>query len=497
MRQASLKPNKRASFRGAVAKCRGSQRELFTEVKSQSDVSVRHNGGGSLDPVMVRLIGFGCVGSAVYRAINIDKSIPGVSVSKILVLRKNVARVVEVPDGCVAVGASMFTTDVEEFFSGAEEDVIIDASNDDRPQTILRALGYGLPVISANKKLLATHGDAFVQAALEEQTHFQQEAAALAKVGVFRELNTLRLFGIRRLAAISNGTANFVLSRRTKEGIDYDAALQEAGDLGYAEADPTLDVDGFDSHFKNKLLAATAFGLPSLLNGSVDDTVYRDGIRGIDSETFRFADHYGLVVKLVSSATVIENNRIALKTIPTLVAADSFLGTINGVNNAVVVEDELGPPTELAGPGAGGDATAAAIVADLAQIRRARVQGNPPEAFQNLLKSTGLRLARREEVPMRPVFQSASPQHDPGVMKKKFEVLERAGLSVEQFHNGSEIDSAGCTPDVLACEETNLGTALEAARSLERLPCVRGPVKLLDVDTTRPLRLTRSTFHQN
>lgn len=444
--------------------------------------------------VGIRLIGFGAIGKAVYQAIESRQITSGFHVSKILIRDGLKPRFIDQPDGQSAVVAGeLFTDSLDEFLPPAgRREIVIDASDAVEPDALNRALDIRHAVISANKRLLATHGREFVDIARQRETFILHEAAALAKAPVFRNLAGYhRTLGVSSLAAISNGTANYVLSKVAAEGITLSEALTAAKELGYAEPDPTMDIDGFDSFYKNKLLAAAAFGLPDLLSKEIDGRLYRAGIRDLDPEIFRFARHTGATVKLIASASS-EADSVALKVIPTLVPRDSFLGATNGVTNGIVIADGIGPDNELGGPGAGSEATVAAILADVQLARDAIVSGVMPQEFASLAQVNGHRIAEQSEVCIRPLFQSYSPQHEAGVIARKSEALANAGIVIEQFHNGTVEDSEQCTVDFFVGESTDLATAQRAVNALEQLSCVKGRVTLLDVITTGSTPLTLS-----
>jgi len=438
--------------------------------------------------VPAAMIGFGPVGQALYRALNLEELLPGFRVCKVLVRDQNKLRTVQDLDGCpVAVPSSLIANSVEEIFADNDFSIVVDVSNMEEPSVICRALSSGRPVVSANKRLLASHGREFIRAAEDGGTFFLNEAAALGKVPVFKFISEFcARLRILRFETICNGTTNFILTQIANAGLSFEDALREAQSNKYAEADASSDIDGLDALHKAKLLTATAFGL-DILAAETDEYIYCDGIRDIAEATCTFAAHCGRVVKLVATSEMTDWG-VAIRIMPTLLPKHSFLGSLEGVENGIVVHDQLGPASEFAGPGAGPDATAAAFLSDLATARECMENATVPRAFARLTSADTNRLLPKETGTVRPVFQSYSPLHQVGVLAAKADVVCSHGISVEQIYNSTR-GMTDLTPDVIIGERTTMGQALSAARELSNLRCVTGAVKLLDVAGDEPIDL--------
>ncbi|WP_026304049.1 homoserine dehydrogenase [Kaistia granuli] len=236
--------------------------------------------------------------------------------------------------------------------------------------SVRAALDAGKHVVTANKALLAKHGTELARRAEEKGVSLNFEAAAAGGIPIIKTLReSLAGNTVGRVYGILNGTCNYILTRMEREGIAFDACLAAAQQLGYAEADPTFDVDGFDTAHKLSLLTAIAFGTE--INA---DAIYVEGIRSITTADIEAADELGYRIKLLGVATRTESG-IEQRVHPTMVPKSSPIARVDGVTNAVAVEADFVGRLVLAGPGAGGDATASAVMSDIADLARGDVVG--------------------------------------------------------------------------------------------------------------------------
>jgi homoserine dehydrogenase len=236
--------------------------------------------------------------------------------------------------------------------------------------SVRAALDAGKHVVTANKALLAKHGTELARRAEEKGVSLNFEAAAAGGIPIIKTLReSLAGNTVSRVYGILNGTCNYILTRMEREGLAFDACLAEAQRLGYAEADPTFDVDGFDTAHKLSLLTAIAFGT------EIDaDAIYVEGIRSITTADIEAADELGYRIKLLGVATRTDSG-IEQRVHPTMVPKSSPIARVDGVTNAVAVEADFVGRLVLAGPGAGGDATASAVMSDIADLARGDVVG--------------------------------------------------------------------------------------------------------------------------
>ncbi|MFC4625973.1 homoserine dehydrogenase [Daeguia caeni] len=246
------------------------------------------------------------------------------------------------------------------------------------------ALRAGRHVVTANKALLARHGVALAKIAEEKGVLLNFEAAVAGGIPVIKAMReSLSGNSVSRVYGIMNGTCNYILTRMWEEGISFEDCLKDAQRLGYAEADPTFDIEGNDTAHKLALLTSLAFGTQI----SVDD-VYMEGISNISLADIRAADELGYRIKLLGVAQKTETG-IEQRVHPTMVPTSSVIAQVHGVTNAVAIETDLLGELLLSGPGAGGNATASAVIGDLADIAKSRpgfqhgpVFGTPAKALQ-------------------------------------------------------------------------------------------------------------------
>jgi homoserine dehydrogenase len=264
---------------------------------------------------------------------------------------------------------SLYTTDLESIVTDSDIDIIIEVIGGLEParSLILQAIDHGKHVVTANKAVISRYGEEIYEAATAAGVYVMIEAAVGGGIPVIAPLKqALSVNRLQAVMGIINGTTNYILTRMQNEGGDFADILTDAQALGYAEADPTADVDGLDAADKIAILAALAFG------GRINrDKVYCEGIRNVSAADITYAQNLGFVIKLLAIAKLPDDSNpdsIQLRVHPTLVPSHHPLASINGVNNAVLVEGEPIGQIMLYGPGAGEGPTASAIVSDLLQI---------------------------------------------------------------------------------------------------------------------------------
>ena len=321
--------------------------------------------------VRIGMLGCGTVGSAVVRELIEHEE----DISLRAGLRLEVTRVaVRDPslDRDVPLDRSRFAADAEEVAGDADVDVVCEVMGGVEParSLILSALDAGKPVVTANKELLATMGRELFDHAEAKGVDLAFEASVGGGIPLVRPLKeSLAGERVRRLVGILNGTTNYVLTRMSEDGGSFGDALAEAQGLGYAEADPEADVEGHDAAAKCAILASIAFNT----RVSVHD-VFREGISRVGPADIRNADRLGYVIKPVAIAEL-EDQDVAVRVHPAMIPADHPLAAVRDAFNAVFVEGDKVGELMLYGRGAGGDATATAVVGDLVRVARNLVQG--------------------------------------------------------------------------------------------------------------------------
>lgn len=272
----------------------------------------------------------------------------------------------------VNVPADLLTTDLESIVTDPAVDVVVEVIGGLEParSLMLKAIAHGKHVVTANKAAIARYGDEIFTAANAAGVYVLLEAAVAGGIPVIEPLKqSLCANRIHALTGIVNGTTNYILSRMQSEGSDFDTVLADAQRLGYAEADPTADVDGLDAADKIAILASLAFGGRIKLS-----EVYCEGIRKISAADITYAERLGFVIKLLATAKrepmsgVEDLDQLQVRVHPTLVAKSHPLASVNGVYNAILIEGEPVGQVMFFGPGAGSGPTASAVVADILNI---------------------------------------------------------------------------------------------------------------------------------
>ncbi|KJL18366.1 Homoserine dehydrogenase [Microbacterium oxydans] len=321
----------------------------------------------------VALLGAGAVGSQVAALLLrhgdelADRAGAELELAGIAVRNLDAPRDVDLPK-------ELFTTDAESLILGA--DIVIELIGGIEPArtNILQAIGSGADVVTANKALLATHGPELFEAADRVGASVYYEAAAAGAIPIIRPLrDSLAGDRVVRIMGIVNGTTNYILDRMETEGADFADVLADAQRLGYAEADPTADVEGYDAAQKAAILASLAFHTAVPL-----DAVYREGITSITASMIEEARAAGFVIKLLAVCERIEANgaeSISVRVYPALVPTSHPLASVHGANNAVFVEAEAAGSLMFYGAGAGGVQTASAVLGDVVSAARRHIAG--------------------------------------------------------------------------------------------------------------------------
>lgn len=274
----------------------------------------------------------------------------------------------------IDLSPDLLTTDLESIVTDPAVDIVVEVIGGLEParSLILQAIEHGKHVVTANKAVIARYGDEIFTAATNAGVYVLIEAAVAGGIPVIEPLKqSLCANRLQSVTGIVNGTTNYILTRMQNEGSDFDAVLADAQSLGYAEADPTADVDGFDAADKIAILASLAFGGRIKLA-----EVYREGIRQITSADIAYAEKLGFVIKLLATAkrdvvngdTADRPDQLQVRVHPTLVPKTHPLASINGVYNAVLIEGDPIGQVMFFGPGAGSGPTASAVTADLLNI---------------------------------------------------------------------------------------------------------------------------------
>jgi homoserine dehydrogenase len=319
--------------------------------------------------INIGMLGCGVVGSQVAALLEKNNAELSTRAGAHLVLKKIAVRDVKAArDG---INPALFTTDVQSVIDDPEIDIIIEVMGGIEParELILSAIKNGKSVVTANKALLATHGADLFTAADKKGVDLYYEAAVAGAIPIIRPMRE-SLVGdqITRVMGIVNGTTNYILTKMDEEGLAFADVLKEAQNLGYAESDPTADIEGIDAASKAAIIAGLAFHS----RVSVDD-VYREGISSITADDVAVAKAMNHVIKLLAIAELTPDDRISVRVHPTLIPRSHPLAAVREAFNAVFVEAKSAGQLMFYGRGAGGAPTASAILGDLVAVTRHRV----------------------------------------------------------------------------------------------------------------------------
>jgi len=419
------------------------------------------------EPIRIGLLGLGTVGQGLVRLLKRNRTEYVRRLGRPLLVTHAFARDLARKRDCDLTGIKVVD---DPYFIAREApvDVVVELLGGMEPARalILEAIGRGLPVVTANKALLAEDGNRLFAAARQKGVAIAFEASVAGGIPIIRVLREgLAGNRVEGLAGIINGTCNYILTQMAERGIDFAAALAEAQAQGFAEANPAFDIDGVDAAHKLTILASLAFGIPLSYPG-----VAVEGIREVTARDIALARELGYRIKPLSIAKR-SGSRIELRVHPTLVPEDHLLAKVDGVLNSVIVQADAVGQTGYYGRGAGGDATASAVVADLLEIARelgahAHFQAHPlgydPSAVQE-----------QPLVPMREVecahYVRLRVADTPGVLKAITSILAELDISIEAIlqkePKGKEDAMVAIITSVVA--EKRFGEALQKLLALK------------------------------
>jgi homoserine dehydrogenase len=427
--------------------------------------------------VRVALLGCGTVGGGVLRLLrdNGEFLFPRIGapleITHVLVQNLEKPRVPE-------CRREWLTTDPEVIFSDESVDVVVEVMGGEQPARsyIERATRAGKAIVTANKLLIAKHGPTLVADAISKGVDLAFEASVGGGIPIIRTLReALSSDSVSSVHAILNGTSNYILTRMRDAHLSFAAALKEAQELGYAEADPTLDVDGHDAAQKLIVMAMLAFGAKVETSGMVIE-----GIRALDEKDFAFAERFGFTLKHLGIGHDRGDN-VELRVHPALVRKTSVLANVDGVLNGMFVMGRALGPCLLVGRGAGDMPTAVSVVADLVDVARARIEGQPG------LMTRGIQLKQRGLLPQAEVVTRYYLRFDvgdhPGVVGSIASVLGAEGVSIEQMVQEGRADGKGSAVPVCIITHASLeGAVSRALGAIEKQSFMRGRPRLIRIE---------------
>ncbi|MDA8308974.1 MAG: homoserine dehydrogenase [Deltaproteobacteria bacterium] len=426
----------------------------------------------------VGLVGWGTVGCGVIQVLRENAAVIESRLGASLELRR-VADLDLERERPVSVPREMLTTNVEDILKDPEIQIVIELIGGLKAaKTVIRAaLENGKHVVTANKALLAHDGNELFGLAREKGLSLSFEASVGGGIPIIKSLREgLAANRITTIFGILNGTANYILTRMTDNGLSFAEALKEAQALGYAEADPTLDVEGTDTAHKLAIASAIAFGTPIQF-----DRVHIEGISGIDPLDIQYADEFGYRLKLLAIARNMDG-RLEMRVHPTLIAKNHVLSGVKGAYNAVHIEGNAVGDVMLYGMGAGMMPTGSAVVSDLVDVARDILNGTPgripPLAFLP---------DRVQKIEIKPVADVSTSYYfrflaldKPGVLSKISGVLGSHGISIAAvIQKGRHADSV---PLVMVTHEALESSVRKALDEIDNLDVVLGPTTVIRIE---------------
>lgn len=345
---------------------------------------------------------------------------------------------------------------------------------------VLEAIANGKHVVTANKALIAEHGNRIFEAASQQGVAVAYEAAVAGGIPIIRALREgLSANRINWVAGIINGTGNFILTKMRDEGAAFPEVLKEAQELGYAEADPTFDVEGIDAAHKLVILASIAFGIPLQF-----DRIYTQGISAIENEDVEYAQELGYEIKHLG-ITRRSDKGVELRVHPTLVPQERLIAKVDGVMNAVMVEGDAVGSTMYYGPGAGAEPTASSIISDVVEIARQKdITADQRAAY------LGVPVSALKDTPVLDIadcqtsfYLRFSVEDKAGVLSQVTQLMSEAGISVDAIQQKEPAGGVTEATIVLVTYPAQEAELTALADALENLDVVTGKVVRIRVES--------------
>jgi homoserine dehydrogenase len=435
-----------------------------------------------MKPIQVGLLGIGTVGSGVFNVLarNQDeisrRAGRGIEITMVADLDVERAKAV--------VGADIqVVNDARAIIANPDIDIVIEliGGYGIARALVLEAIAAGKHVVTANKALLAVHGTEIFAAASAKGVMVAFEAAVAGGIPIIKALREgLTANRIQWIAGIINGTTNFILSEMRSKGLDFDVVLKEAQRLGYAEADPTFDIEGVDAAHKVTLMSAIAFGIPVQF-----DKAYVEGITKLGAADIKYAEQLGYRIKLLG-ITKRADKGIELRVHPSLVPCKRLIANVEGAMNAVVVQGDAVGTTLYYGKGAGSEPTASAVIADLVDIARLHT-ADPEHRVPHLAFQANTLADAMDTLPVLPMSEVVTSYYlrlrvadQAGVLAKVTGLLAEAGVSIDAVlqREADEVGGEGSTQTdlIILTHDTREGTMDAVIAQMQALPTVLAPI---------------------
>jgi homoserine dehydrogenase len=433
-----------------------------------------------MKPINVGLLGIGTVGGGTFTVLqrNAEEIArrAGRPIRITVVADKNLELAKKVTGG-----ACRLTDDAFSVVSDPEVDIVIEliGGYGVAKELVLKAIANGKHVVTANKALLATHGNEIFAAAQKKGVMVAFEAAVAGGIPIIKALREgLSANRIQWIAGIINGTTNFILSEMRDKGLSFDTVLKEAQRLGYAEADPTFDIEGVDAAHKITILSALAFGIPMQF-----DKAYVEGISKLDATDIKYAEQLGYRIKLLG-ITRRTPEGVELRVHPTLIPTKRLIANVEGAMNAVLVQGDAVGATLYYGKGAGAEPTASAVIADLVDVTRMHT-ADPEHRVPHLAfqpdQLADLPILAMDEV-ITSYYLRLRVQDRPGVLADITRILADEQISIDAMIQKEPGEGEDQTDLIMLTHQTREKRINAAIAKIEKLPVVAGRVTRLRLE---------------
>jgi homoserine dehydrogenase len=427
-----------------------------------------------MKPIKVGLLGIGTVGGGTWAVLARNREEisrrAGRAIEISVVADKEVEKAKK-----LTAGKARVTSDAFAVVRDPEIDIVIEliGGHAAAKDLVLAAIENGKHVVTANKALLAMHGNEIFAAAQRKGVMVAFEGAVAGGVPIIKALREgLTANRIEWIAGIINGTSNFILSEMREKGLSFNAVLKEAQRRGYAEADPTFDVEGVDAAHKLTIMAAIAFGVPMQF-----DKCYQEGISKLTQEDIRYAEQLGYRIKLLGITKRTEKG-IELRVHPTLIPTRRLIANVEGVMNAVLVKGDAVGPTMYYGAGAGAEPTGSAVVADLVDVTRLHT-ADPEHRVPHLAfqpdRMSSLKILPMDEV-VSSYYLRMQVEDRPGVLADITRILADASISIEAMVQREPAEGEQQVDIIMLTHQTREKSINTAIGKIEKLPVVTGKV---------------------
>lgn len=433
-----------------------------------------------MKPIKVGLLGLGTVGSGTFNVLKRNQEEimrrAGRAIEITMVAVRNVERAKEIVNGEVEI-----VTDGNVVVNHPDIDIVVEliGGNDVAKDLVLKAIANGKHVVTANKALIAKHGNEVFKAAQDKGVMVAFEAAVAGGIPIIKALREgLTANRIQWIAGIINGTTNFILSEMRDKGLDFATVLKQAQALGYAEADPTFDIEGIDAAHKLTIMASIAFGIPTQF-----DKAYVEGITKLEATDIEYAEQLGYRIKLLGITKRSEAG-IELRVHPTLIPEKRLIANVEGAMNAVLVQGDAVGATLYYGKGAGSEPTASSVIADVVDITRLATAD--PEHRVPYLAFQPNALSDLKVLPISEVVTSyylrMRVEDKPGVLADVTKILAEFSISIDAMLQKEPAEGESRTDIIMLTHQTQEKNVDAAIARIEALASVTGSVTKLRLE---------------